>query len=678
MSTPWWGRERSPRDAAVVVPGPGPAVQVPRLHPARRTDIVRELLARAAAYTPDWTNQRPGDAGYALALLFGELSEPVLQRLNRLPEKSFVEFLNAAGISPLPQQPARVMLTFTADQGAPGSVLVPRGFQTSVAAADGSGQTVIFETERSVSAASLSMAAAFRKTGGLFEEIDLAAALVEGAPAWLPFGARPPVGATLMIGLLGGTAPRGELSIAFVLASTDGAPPPFATGGDIGAAEPGAFLKWEILDGTRFEAAAVVRDQTQGLTQSGIVELRVPERWRLGRPEGIDRDQAMFWLRVRLIHGEFATPPTVRSMYLNAVEAVAVRTVRDEVLEYVPGSDRRRMRLSQLPVIPGTLELVVLEGGLEGDGETPWSATDRLVTHGSTDRVYVLDAEAGEIQFGDNVHGMRLPRGFRHVVARSYQVGGGTAGRVAAESSFGLIQSLPFLIAATNPQAASGGRDGETREQTMNRGPEEIRTRGRSVTLADYELLARQAEGADVERAHAIGGRDIRFPGAVAPGSVTVLLVSSDRGGEPPLPDAGSLEATARWLTAEVAPAGIQVVTGSPRFYRVSVRVSVVVKRAADVGSTVQSALQNLQDYLHPLKGGEDGDGWPFGGVIRYQALVRMLLDRSRGDLVAVSGLNLVVDGVLQGRCEDYAIAADALIWPAGHEVLPVGEEAGR
>ena len=420
----------------------------------------------------------------------------------------------------------------------------------------------------------------------------------------------------------------------------------------------------------------MVRDQTRGLTQSGIVELRVPERWRLARPEGIDRDQAMFWLRVRLIHGEFATPPTVRSMHLNAVDAIAVRTVRDEVLEYVPGSDRSRMRLSQSPVIPGTLELVVMEGGLEGDGETRWSATDSLVTHGSTDRVYVLDAEAGEIQFGDNVHGMRLPRGFRHVVARAYQVGGGTAGRVAAESSFGLIQSLPFLTAATNPRAASGGRDGETREQTMKRGPEEIRTRGRSVTLADYELLACQAKGADVARAHAIGGRDIRFPGAVAPGSVTVLLVSSDRGGEPPLPDAGSLEATARWLTAEVAPAGIQVVTGSPRFYRVGVRVSVVVERAADVGSTVQAVLQNLQDYLHPLRGGEEGDGWPFGGVIRYQALVRMLLDRTPG-LVAVSGLNLVVDGVLQGRCEDYAIAADALLWPAGHEVLPIGEEAG-
>jgi predicted phage baseplate assembly protein len=412
------------------------------------------------------------------------------------------------------------------------------------------------------------------------------------------------------------------------------------------------------------------------LTQGGIVELRTPERWRPGKPEGIDRDDAIFWLRVRLVHGEFVTSPAVRSLHLNAVDAIAVRTVRDEVLEYVPSSDRRRMRLSQTPVIPGTLELVVIEGGLDGDGATPWTATGSLAIHDSTDKVYVLDAQAGEIQFGDNIHGARLPRGFRHVVARAYQVGGGTAGRVPAKSSFALVQSLPFLTAAINPQAASGGRDGETREQTMKRGPEEIRTRGRSVTLADYELLARQAPGADVARAHAIGGRDVRFPGAVVPGSVTVLLVSSDRGGEPPLPDGASLEAAARWLTAEVAPAGIQVVTGAPRFQRVGVRASVVVGRGADLGRMVQVALQSLQDYLHPLHGGDGGDGWPFGGVIRYQALVRMLLDRTPG-LVAVSGLNLVVDGVLRGRCEDYAIAADALVWPTGHEVLPIDEEAG-
>jgi predicted phage baseplate assembly protein len=256
------------------------------------------------------------------------------------------------------------------------------------------------------------------------------------------------------------------------------------------------------------------------------------------------------------------------------------------------------------------------------------------------------------------------------VIARRYQVGGGISGRVPAETSFTLVQSVPFLTGVSNPLAASGGRDAEARDRTLVRGPEEIRARGRAVTVADYVLLAKQVEGADVERAHAIAGYDIRFPGAAVPGCVTLLLVSSDRGDALPLPDAGTLEAVSLWMTERVAPAGIRVVAAAPRFHRVGVRATVILRAGADVGATMDAALRNLQDYLHPLRGGEAGDGWPFGGVIRHQALVRMLLDRTPG-LVAVPTLNLMVDDVLRGRCQDYAIADAALIWPTGHEVIP-------
>jgi predicted phage baseplate assembly protein len=248
---------------------------------------------------------------------------------------------------------------------------------------------------------------------------------------------------------------------------------------------------------------------------------------------------------------------------------------------------------------------------------------------------------------------------------------------VAAAASFDLVNSVPFIGGVTNPLPASGGRNVEARAQTLRRGPEEIRARGRAVTPADYVLLARQVPGSDVARAHAIAGRDIRFPGAPVPGTVSVLLVSSDRGTEPPLPDAGTLERVAEWLSSNVAPAGIQVVAGAPRFVRIGVRASVVLGPGVDAGTTVALALSNLEDYLHPLRGGEDRDGWPFGGVVRYQALVRMLLDRTPG-LMAVSRLNLVVDGTVRAHCLDFSLASSALIWPAGHEVIPVTEEPRR
>lgn len=668
MSTPWWGRERA-IDATPLLEG-----SVPVLHPGGRGDVVRQLLHRAASYTPDWTVHGTGDAGYALARLFSEMAEPLLARLNRLPEKAFVEFLRSAGIGAMPELPAKAMVVFAVDAAAPGSAVIAAGTQLSVEAADGSDGPVIFETDRSLFAAPLTISAAFRKSSGLYEQIDLDAAKQEGALAWRPFGARPRPGAELMIGLAGNVAPRAGLALGIQLAGLDGTPGPVASGSAAAAAQFTPLLKWEVMDGASFEPAQVVRDETRALTQSGIVELKLPPRWRMGKPAGIDLPEPRFWLRLRLAHGDFAKIPAIRALHLNAVGATAIQTLRDEVLEFVPGSDRRQLRLSRAPVLAGSLQLVVLEPGIDGDTEVEWSATDNLARHGPTDRVYVLDAATGVLEFGDNVHGMRLPLGFRNIVARKYEMGGGLGGRVAAEVDFALVQSIPFVSAITNPEPASGGKAAETRAQTMLRGPLEIRTGGRAVALADYALLALQAPGADVARAHAIGCHDARFPGAAVPGSVTILLVSSDRGAAPPLADGGTLDAVATWLTETVAPAGIQIVAATPSFYRIGVRATIAIEEGADAGQAVAAALTNLQDYLHPLRGGPDGSGWPFGGVIRHQAVTRMLIDRSAG-VAAVPTLNLVVNGVLQGSCQDWALPAHALIWPTGHEVIPIGEE---
>ncbi|MFM5949658.1 MAG: putative baseplate assembly protein [Novosphingobium sp.] len=669
MSAPWWGRDR-PLDAAPTLDGLAPV-----LHPAGRGAVVRQLLHRAAAYTPDWTQHRPGDPGFALTQLFAEMAEPLLTRINRLPEKAFIEFLRVAGIGALPELPASTWLAFAIEPAAPGPVIIAEGTQLSVDAADGGDDPVVFETERTLSAAPVTLAAVFRRTGGLPEQIDFVAAQAEDGLPWRPFAPRPKPGAELLIGLAGRIAPRGTFTIAFELATNAGAPPPAASGAEAGAVPPPPLLKWDVLDGAGFEPAQVIRDQTHGLSQSGIVELKLPPRWRAGRPGGIDLPEPMFWLRLRLAHGSFAKVPTLRALHVNAVEAAAIQTVRDEVLEFVPGSDRRRLRLSRSPVLAGSLQLVVLEPTIDGDVEEAWSETGNLAQHGAEDRVYVLDAATGELGFGDNIHGMRLPLGFRNIIARRYAMGGGLGGRVEAKSEFALVRAIPYVTSVTNPQRASGGKAAETLDQTRLRGPLELRSGGRAVASADYELLATRAPGGDVARAHAISGHDARFPGSVIPGSVTVLVVSSDKGAEQPLADSGTLAAVGTWLTKTVAPAGIQVIAATPQFQRIGVRASVAVLPSAEVGQVVARALECLQTWLHPLSGGPDGTGWPFGGVIRHQSVTRMLLDRVPG-LAAVPSLNLVVDGVLRGACQDWAIPAHALIWPEGHEVIPVAAEA--
>src|SRR5262249_2195725 len=144
------------------------------------------------------------DAGYALVQLFDSMGDPVLRRLNRLPEKIFNEFLRTAGIVPRPARPAEALLAFTASKGAPAAVTVGEGFQVSATAADGSGD-VFFETRSTVYVTPASIEATFSISGQLVQELDIEGSKDTG---WLPFGARPRVGSALLIGITG-TAPIG-------------------------------------------------------------------------------------------------------------------------------------------------------------------------------------------------------------------------------------------------------------------------------------------------------------------------------------------------------------------------------------------------------------------------------------------------------------------------------------
>jgi hypothetical protein len=425
MSAPWWGQEARPNRRVQLTSSVGPGKQQPLLHREDRRTVFEELRLRVPAFTKEWTNLRPQDAGYALLRLFSEQTEPVLQRLNRLPDKAFVEFLITAGVMPLSGRPARAMLAFSAAPAAPQSVLVTAGFQVSAPAADRSGDEVIFETERTLFVAPAEIQAAFVQEGHLFHEVE-----VDGASgvSWQPLGSRPRPGAALLLGLSGNVTPRPTLSLGIQLAPEAAVPPPVSRGGlDPQPQLGGALLRWEFFDGGRFEAAEVILDETLDLKQSGIIELRVPTQWRPGVPAGVEADAPLRWLQLRLVYGSFDAAPSLSFVRLNSVAASAVRTIRDEVLEFVPGSDRRRLRLSQTPVIPESLVLLVDEGGVAvADPETGivpdtrrrWQRVDDLSQYAPNDQVYVLDSTSGEIAVGDGVRGAALPPGFRHVSAQ--------------------------------------------------------------------------------------------------------------------------------------------------------------------------------------------------------------------------------------------------------------------
>jgi predicted phage baseplate assembly protein len=94
----------------------------------------------------------------ALIGIFARFSEIVIERLNKVPEKNFLAFLDLIGAARRPPQPARVPLTFVLSAGSAVDARVPAGTQVAAPPPPGEKDPVVFETERPlvVTAAQLS------------------------------------------------------------------------------------------------------------------------------------------------------------------------------------------------------------------------------------------------------------------------------------------------------------------------------------------------------------------------------------------------------------------------------------------------------------------------------------------------------------------------------------------
>jgi len=70
-------------------------------------DLVDEMRALIPKYAPQWTDHNPSDIGITLIELFAYLVEGLIFRLNQVPDKHYVEFLNLLGLTRDPAVPVR-------------------------------------------------------------------------------------------------------------------------------------------------------------------------------------------------------------------------------------------------------------------------------------------------------------------------------------------------------------------------------------------------------------------------------------------------------------------------------------------------------------------------------------------------------------------------------------------
>ena len=121
----------------------------PLLDPRTSEEIREQIRALAASYTPEWRYEgTEDDAGAALAELFAEMYGQSVDRLNALPEKLYIEFLNMIGYREPGPMPAAGTVCFTPQLSVTQPFTVSAG--TQLFTPDEEGENIVYETERTI------------------------------------------------------------------------------------------------------------------------------------------------------------------------------------------------------------------------------------------------------------------------------------------------------------------------------------------------------------------------------------------------------------------------------------------------------------------------------------------------------------------------------------------------
>lgn len=136
----------------------------PNLDDRTYQDILNEARRLIPRYCPEWTNHNPTDPGMTLVELFAWMTETTIYRLNKVPEKTYLTLLDLLGLSMIPPQPARTVVTFKTVEGYKKGVNIHKGVTVSTNRGGGD-DNILFETETPAMLSSTKLIGAINKVG---------------------------------------------------------------------------------------------------------------------------------------------------------------------------------------------------------------------------------------------------------------------------------------------------------------------------------------------------------------------------------------------------------------------------------------------------------------------------------------------------------------------------------
>jgi len=597
-------------------------------------DLVDEARKRIIHYCPEWTEYNLSDPGITLIELFAWMTELTVYRLNRVPEKNYIKFLEMLGMQRKPANSAWTELTFwlsvplPINPGNDQTVLIPQGTEVR---SDMTESEVLFTTnyEKKIVPPLLTQV---RKDSD-FSRNSFSRL---GLEIFTPFNQIPQIGDTFYLGF----DPKNDISghilqLSFTCDPTEA----------VGIRRDDPPWVWEVLTrGDKWVPLTLSsldeeKDTTGGLNnEQGKLVLYLPLETAPGTLYGLNA----IWVRCRVeqknaLQGMYSETPRIKKIEAYSlgatISAMHSINVDGEQVGVSNGEPGQYFSLQHAPVL--TLqEGEHLEVEENQNGETifvPWMQVENFGNSTRYDRHYVLDMASGQVSFGPSVRQQdgtvrqygRIPESGRKIQFSRYRHGGGVEGNLPAKSLNSLTLSLAYVARVSNLVRAAGGRDQETIEELKMRAQRELQAQHRAVTTQDYEQFTRSCSRS-VARARCLTPNDLSKGSA---GTVTILVVPSvadalNAGDVSSLRLDDALQTNIRSYLDNYRLLTTSLHVREPQYTGVKIKAKIVPQDFVRPAEVQEKVLDELKRYITPLpldeklpllKTDETWEGWPFG-----------------------------------------------------------------
>ncbi len=606
------------------------ALPVPDLDDRRFQDLVDDAKRLVMQRCPEWTDHNVSDPGVTLIETFAFMTDQLLYRLNRVPDRLYIKFLELIGVRLLPPTPARTNVTFWLTAPQELSMTIPAGTAATTMRTE-TEDPIVFTTVSDLVIVPCSLQNVVTQAHDADMKEERTSLLnMESFPA---FSELPQPGDSFYL-VLTEPVPACVVRMYF-RARIDG----------VGVAPDNPPMVWEAWNGSGWDQCEVEKDDTGGLNRDGEIFIHVPPTHQAGildlDPDEVGDELRGGLIRARVVAAEEGQPEYSSSPMIHgltaatigaSVDAINAEVVHNESVGQSEGVPGQRFKVTRFPVLAGATQALLDVSVGDDEGWEEWTEVSDFAVSGPDDKHFVLDASMGEVLFGPAVrdrdgslrqYGAYPPKG-AWIRMKQYAVGGGRHGNVARGAIKALRSPIPFIATVSNRMAAQGGVDAETIESAKARGPIQLRTRSRAVTAEDFEQIVREA-APEVARVRSVAAGDGPEAGCV---KVLIVPAAPMVRGRIKFEDLVPTEETFEKIRIRLDDTrliGTRVLIEPPLYRGVTVVGRIKARARASVVRIREEALEALDHYLSPLSGGPDGGGWPWGRPVQAGEIFAVL-----------------------------------------------------